>query len=199
VGSYFAGFKGIFTNRSATACLVGAFLSFAGWQVLYFYGASLFRERFGLSVGGASLYFIGGAICFAVGSQLGGRAINRLGRKPLTVGATFLAAIFTISFTNISHLWASIVLAYLGYILYAVMLTAASSLTLEQVPQFRGSMMSIQRAAWSGGAALGISVGGLMLLRFDYNGMGLVVGAFGLVAVVIYHILVRDPVISEQN
>jgi len=74
-----------------------------------------------------------------------------------------------------------------------MMFTAASSLTLEQVPKFRGTMMALQSAAWYIGSALGAGVGGLSLILFDYRILGLPLGLIGIAIALIYNQAVDDP------
>jgi len=66
------------------------------------------------------------------------------------------------------------------------------SLTLEQVPRFRGTVMSISSAATSLGSAIGAAMGGLALLLYDYEFLGIAGGAMALVAAIFY-LLAIDP------
>jgi len=43
------------------------------------------------------------------------------------------------------------------------------------------------------GYALGAAVGGLALIWFDYEGLGTVLGALGVAAAIVFHVLARDP------
>ena len=72
------------------------------------------------------------------------------------------------------------------------MITAFSSLTLEHVPRFRGTMMSLSSAALSTGAAVGTGLGGLVLLSFDYSVLGLTLGSMGIVAALIFYLFTVD-------
>ena len=71
--------------------------------------------------------------------------------------------------------------------------SAANNLTLEQVPEFRGTMMSIDTAAINLGSALGTALGGLALLSFDYEGLGIALGVMGVAAAVVFYLLTTDP------
>jgi len=85
-GTYWDGFKEVFTNRSALACLINSALGMAVYQVLELYGPSFFRERFLVSIEFVSiLIFSGGASCYLMGFQTDGRLVNRFGRKPVTI------------------------------------------------------------------------------------------------------------------
>ena len=53
-------------------------------------------------------------------------------------------------------------------------------------------MMSINSAALSLGNAVGSALGGLVLVRFNYEAMGSALGAMGIVAAIIFHLLTMD-------
>jgi predicted MFS family arabinose efflux permease len=74
-----------------------------------------------------------------------------------------------------------------------MMASAASSLTLEQVPRFRGSMMSLGSAATSLGSAVGAAVGGMALIWYDYEALGSILGGLGIISAVIFYFVTIDP------
>ncbi len=90
-------------------------------------------------------------------------------------------------------LWLVILLIFLDAWFDGVCATARNSLSLEQVPDFRGSMMALNSAAWNIGNAIGAGIGGLALYYFDYEGLGITLGAMGIVAAFIYYVLVDEP------
>jgi predicted MFS family arabinose efflux permease len=71
--------------------------------------------------------------------------------------------------------------------------SAANSLTLEQVPKLRDTMMSIDSAVVNLGSALGTVVGGIALLFFDYEGLASALGAMAIVAAIVVSLLAIDP------
>ncbi len=192
-GYYLEGFREVFSNRSAIACLIGTTFSLASYQVVLTYGISFYRQTYSISPSWASILFSGLALCYVVGSLLSGRLVNRFGRKSLTVIGYLSLGLLTVLFTNIPSFWPSLVFLLLCLIFVGVGDSAANSLTLEQVPGFRGTMMSMYSAATSLGAALGAGMGGVFLLQFDYRVMGMVLGSFGIVSAIVYFILAVDP------
>ena len=192
-GTYLGSFKGVLLNISATACLVGNVLRTAAFGAIVLYGISFFRQRFLVSTNSASAIILGAALCYTLGSLVAGRLVNKFGRKPLTVLTALLGGIFTISFVYLPNLWLSLALNFLGTWFSGMASSAANSLTLEQVPRFRGTMMSINSAALSLGNALGSALGGLALVLFNYEVMGSILGAMGIVAAIIFYLLTIDP------
>jgi predicted MFS family arabinose efflux permease len=90
-------------------------------------------------------------------------------------------------------------LAFLGSLFAGMRVTASNSLTLEQVPRFRGTMMSISTAADNAGSSIGASVGGLALILFNYEGMALSLGAMGIASAIVFQLLAIDPTKTEAR
>jgi predicted MFS family arabinose efflux permease len=192
-GTYLGGFKEVLSNKSANACLAGNILRMASFVAMLYYAMSFFRQRFLVSTDFASIIMLWSALCYTFGSLVTGRFVNRLGSKPLTALTTLLAGVFTISFVYLPNLWLSLALTSLGAWFFGMSASASSTLTLEQSPRFRGTMMSINSAALNMGSAVGAAIGGLVLVLFDYEALGLTLGALGVVAAIVFHLLTVDP------
>ena len=190
--SHLEGFRGIFASRSAVASLIGVALSAATWQAVMTYSASFLRHQFLIPLAHVSLFFIVMAFLYTVGSLTTGRLVNRAGRKPITVVAVLLTGIF-LSFYIATNLWLSLSLAALCVFFASLRATASSSLALEQVPRFPGTMMSLNSAAFSMGSLVGAGLGGLALLLLDYRGLGVIFGSIGVVAAIVFQMFVIDP------
>jgi MFS family permease len=70
---------------------------------------------------------------------------------------------------------------------------ASQSLSLEQVPLLRGSMMSLSAAGDSLGSVLGAGVGGYTLGLGGYRLMSIVLGILGILSALIIHFFAIDP------
>jgi predicted MFS family arabinose efflux permease len=123
--------------------------------------------------------------------------VNKLGRKTLTVLTALLSGAFTIAYVFTPNLWLSILLMLIASWFFGMVASAANSLTLEQIPRLRGTMMSIDTAVINIGSALGTTIGGLALLCLNYEGLGSVLGATGIVAAIIIYLLAKDPTRSK--
>jgi predicted MFS family arabinose efflux permease len=196
--TYLKSFKGVLSGRSPIACLIGDALRQASFIAILIYGASFFMRRFLVSIDFASIWILGAASCYTLGSLVSGPIINRFGRKTSTVLTAFLAGIFTITYACVFNLWLSLTLSFIDSWFFGMMASAANSLTLEQVPEFRGTMMSIDTAAINLGSAFGTALGGLALLSFGYEGLGIALGVMGVAAAVVFYLLTTDPT-SKRN
>jgi predicted MFS family arabinose efflux permease len=187
------GFKEVLSHRSALACLIGFAFSASAFQAIVTYSASFYREKFHLSTGFTATYFIAASICMMIGSLSSGRLVNRFGRKSLAAFSVLLAGIFSIFFTNVPIVTISMAIALVSSFFNGIRNSAANSLTLEQVPRFRGVMMSLYSVADNLGMAFGAGIGGYMLFLYDYNVMGAFLGSLGIISAIIFHFFTKDP------
>jgi DHA1 family inner membrane transport protein len=186
-------YKRVLSNISALACLVGSALIAAAYMAMVSYAPSFFREQFGLSTAQASFIVIGYSVFFITGTRLSGRLIKRFGRKTMMLWPTALASLTIFAYLNITNLWLSMLARFLGSAFSAVVFTAVNALTLEQVPNLRGTVMSLNQATFSLGGVLGTGFGGLVVLLYGYQTMGLSHGAFMFIAMLILHFLAKEP------
>ncbi len=197
---YWQGFKKIFTNRSATVCLVSNALGMAAYQALELFGAAYFQIHFQIPLEFTFIYFSGGAVFYIFAYQISGRILNRFGMKEVTIFTSVGASICIISFMNMPTLWLFLSFVYLSCFFDGIRRTAANSLTLEQVPEYKGSIMSLNSAFFYIGIALGASLGGLILLLVEdfYAGVGLVLGMMSLLIAIFFYFAVIDPTKTEE-
>jgi len=193
MSDYVGGFKAVFLNRSAVACLVGTSLSIWAWQAVLVYGPSFLRQRFHMSTGLVSVVMVVTSIFYTLGGLVSGRLVKRFGRKPLTVMSALFAGVSTVSGFGLADPLLSVVLVSLGCLFFGIRLAVSGSLTLEQVPKHRGTMMSLDSIANSMGAGLGAGIGGLVLLLLNYESIGAFLGAMAVVAAIVIQLLAIDP------
>ncbi|MBC8498037.1 MFS transporter [Candidatus Bathyarchaeota archaeon] len=192
-GSVLEAFRAVFTSASATSCLVGNLIIMSTWSTHLSFSSSLLRQKFLVSTGFASLSTIVGATCFIAGSVSSGRLVNKVGRKRLAVLLTIPAGLLLLGVYNLEYLPLVLVFSWLGALINGMLLSATSNLTLEQLPMFRGTMMSISSATGSLGSAIGTAFGGWILVTYYYHQLGWFMGAFNLVAVLLYNFFTKDP------
>jgi DHA1 family inner membrane transport protein len=192
-GSYLESLREIASNRSAVGCLIGNVFRNAAFMAILLYSTAFFIERFGLLEDRASLVILGAALCYTLGSVAAGSLVDKYGRKLSTVSTALLASIFTVSYAYAPSIWLSLTLNFTAAWFMGMMASAASSLTLEQVPRFRGSMMSLGSAATSLGSAVGAAVGGMALIWYDYEALGSILGGLGIISDVILYFVTIDP------
>ncbi len=192
-GSYLDGIRQVVTNRSALACLLGALLSKATWQGVISYGISYYREWYQIPKGWASLILSGLALGFIVSALLGGRLVNRFGRKPITFFSFLMVGVLSILYMNAPFYWLSMASFLTMGVMSGVRRNASQSLALEQVPAYRGSMMALSTASNNLGSILGAGIGGAVLLTSDYPIIGVVLGILGVLSALVIKLFASDP------
>ena len=187
------GFKGVLMDTSAVSCLAGTAFIAAAYMAMASYAPSYYREQFSISTAQATLVIIGSSVFFILGTRICGSLVSRYGRKPMMLWPSALAALSIFVYLNVSNIWLSLAARFLGSTFSAVVFTAANALTLEQVPSYRGTVMSLSQAMFSLGGVLGSGLGGLVVLLLGYEAMGVSHGAMMLVAMLILHFFAKEP------
>lgn len=133
-------------------------LTFTGW---YTYSVAYFQTVFGLGQGIAATLTATAGVGILIGSQLGGRIGDRLGHRATLGAALPTIGIVLALLTNLPvSLAIALVLNGLAAAGVGVVAVAHRSLVSEQIPEARGTLLSI--------------LGGLMLL----GGLGATIGGF---------------------
>lgn len=191
-GSIIHSFREIFVNRSAVSCIVCSMLTEAAMTVTPVFGITYMRQITQLPLSFSWLILVGTSSCFMVGSLSGSRLVERLGRQRLVVLSSFIMGVLTLAYLNVSEPLISVVLLFIVCVVSSMRYTASESLTLEQVPALRGTVMSLNSIALSVGVTIGTGLGGYLLIFYSYGGLGLL-GLFSVLAAAIYIYSVNDP------
>jgi MFS family permease len=132
-----------------------------------------------------------------------GLLVNSVGRKRLLVGAAIPAVIFSVLgyplSIFISNVWVVLAFQFLASFIGGFTTTAGSTLYLEQVPKFRGTMMSLTSSFRGIGGAIGVILGGTLLNVINnpvigYSVAVVTLGAIGLVGTTNIILFAKDPV-----
>jgi len=186
------GFRKILGNRSALSCLIATSLAMAAWISVMSYGISFYREQYLVPTDWAGFIWSGLALCFTLGSLLTGRLVDLFGRKPLSLVGALIVGVSAALFTYFASFVVSVFFALLASFFAGLRHSVSNSLSLEQVPEYRGSMMSLNSGFISLGAAMGSAIGGLALTYGDYSVLGVSLGFLGMVAALIYYLFTND-------
>jgi predicted MFS family arabinose efflux permease len=187
-----AGCKQALSNKSVLGCLIGA-MFFASAAAMSVFLVSFWKYQFSINTSMGSITILVNSIVAALGGIIAGRLLNRVGRKLMGVVAGLaesLLIIFTVLMPNFALSWG---LSAGRIWCYGLATTAFASLTLEQIPKFRGTTMSLSGAFSGLGTLLGITIGGLALDLYNYQAMGIVLGMSGIVSIIVIAFLVRNP------
>jgi DHA1 family inner membrane transport protein len=191
--SYLGSFKQIFLNRSASACLVGMTL-FSALQAWGLFGITFYRSNFSVSLDSATIILLVVTLFLAVGGATGGRIVNKLGRKRTLVSTTILRSILVAVLVFAPNLWIALLIDLVFIWLGGIGFTASGSIGLEQVPNSRGTMMSLVTVVGALGGALGVFVGGMVLDSFGFLVMAPVLAAFGVASALVFQFFTKESI-----
>jgi MFS family permease len=191
---YLKAFKQILINKSPLACVVATAL--VSTSILTpIYAASFYRLYFNESLSLSATFYSLASAMGIFGVLVGGRLINRIGRKPLTVVACAVQGVFATLIVFMPNSWASATMWMVSAFFASTMLTGLTSLALEQVPDFRGTMMSLNASSQNIGLIVGLIVSGLVLNLYANNFQILytLFGMCGVAAATVVFFFVKDP------
>lgn len=190
--AYLSSYKQVFLNKSAASCLIGNMIKIAGalWII---YLVAFLMTRFSLPLAEGALVMMGVTVVMVIAHPAGGYLVNKFGRKNLLVTTTVIqsAAIPLIAF--VPDPWVVIGIACSAVLIGGLGMPASANLALEQVPESRGTMMSLNAILSTVGYGIATAVGGLALAFFNYTGMFLAFAALSFTAAAILFFLTKDP------
>ena len=105
---------------------------------------------------------------------------------------TGVLGLVTLFALNAPSYWVSFVLAIIASISAGIVVTVSSSFSLEQIPEYQGTMMSLYSAADSLGTTVSATVGGYLLLVYGYGSSSLVMGVMGLLSALAFQYLTTN-------
>ena len=189
---FFEGCRQAVMNRSAVAALFVTMFSMAEGSIS-FYAISYFRSQFAITIAVSSVVMLVGNVLSAGGGVVAGLFVNRVGRKTLGTFTCLFAALLTLSFTFMPTFNLSWGLTALRFWFAGMSFTAGGSLVIEQLPRFRGTMMSLNTTFMNLGMLLASFAAAFALDLYNYQTLALILGGLGVVGTVIWVVLVRDP------
>ncbi len=188
---YVKSFKQILLNKSSLACLVGRIVSSAA--IIGLFIITFYQQLFSLPKTWAVGIALTNAALFFAGSLIGGKLINKFGAKPVAVIGISVSGILVAVFFSMPTLMITLVFNFTSVILSAFAVPAVICLTVDQVPEARGTMMSLHRIAMNAGEAIGAAIGGAVLFFFSFQILGFVFAAFSVASAFIFWVFVKQP------
>jgi predicted MFS family arabinose efflux permease len=192
--NFLQAYRMVLSNKSALACLIGNVCAIITQNVvLVSYVSTFLRQTYLIDITFVSIVFSVMALITIIGTLIGGRLVHRVGRKRITVITVFFISVCAIGFMNLPSLWASLLCTAVGGFLMGIKNTAHNSLALEQIPEYRGTMMSLSEVSRYVAQMVGNGLGGLILILTNYQLLGLTLGCFAIAASGIYQFFTLDP------
>ena len=188
-------FRTLITNRSALSCLIASLLNTITWQIVGVLSISFLREHHHIPKEVTSLIYSGFAVAVFIGALSGGKIVNRYGRKPSTIILNLAYGLSALFFVLISNASIAAIIGILSCLVHGLRQPAISSLTIEQIPEIRGSIMSLSSALGSVGGIIGAAVAGFLLLSYGWIVAGVFLASAAILAGIVLQIFAKDPIV----
>jgi predicted MFS family arabinose efflux permease len=195
---YLEAFKQVLSNKSALACQVATTLQNYA-SIVPIYAVSFYILDFKESLSMGAIFYSIASVRGIWGVFGGGRLINRIGRKPLTVVTGVISGIFAVLFVFVPNVWASVAMWMVGAAFASANVAGLVSLSLEQVPSFRGTMMSLNTSFRYIGLIVGLTISGLILNLYANNFQILyaIIGVASVASAAAVFLFAKDPIKNQ--
>ena len=189
--SFSESFKQVLLNKSGAACLIGnMFLTAAGvWSI---FAATFWIKYYSLPIQVVALITVAVVLVYALGGFMGGRLVDRFGRKRFVVYNWFIRGVLIAAIVFMPNVYSALFMSFAATLIGGFAVTGSNNLILEQVPKSRGTMMSINGVFASIGVTIGSACGGLALTQ-GFQLLGLTLGIFAVIAALIILFVAKEP------
>ena len=188
----FRGYKNILSNKSAIGVILGTILGFPTWYFYVVYGPSFYRQVFNLSASSISIALVFLIISGIIGSFTVGRLVQRTSEKTVLLSTTTFLGVITLIVFRIPNFWVTYFLTLIAMFSGGVLLTVSNSFALAQIPEYRGTMMSLHGVADSSASVISAGLGGTLLLLYGYGGSSIVLGVIGILSALVLYLLTSN-------
>lgn len=200
--SYVKAFSDVLHNKSAVACIVGGMLVASGYTGVF--SIAFYRQKFWADLSEAQqisntvVFWLIINVVIIIISIFTGRILNRVGTKRVWL----IGCIGNFTCASIFFLMPNFLAAYFVQLIHVSFFMAGTiawlTLTLDQVPSARGTMMALRSIAPSLGIAISTALGGAALIfTGSYPAIGLVMAAEILPGILIIRLYAKDPHAGE--
>jgi len=168
-------FKEVVTNPRVTPCLIASFLAIWSIEGFWIFMTPWMKDVFSLGETVIGVIFSLSSVASVMGTLLASWYADRAGKRRSTWTGLIVSAFLMMAVPNLGH---QLSLAVLAFILLGVTfdfaMTAWLPLLTELVPEARGTMMALNSAATSLGAASGAFVNGFVWTALGYPSVGFI-------------------------
>jgi predicted MFS family arabinose efflux permease len=195
--SFSESLKQVFLNKSAAACLIGnMFLTAAGvWSI---FASTFWRKYYSLPIEVVAWITVAVVVVYALGGFIGGRLVDRFGRKRFVVYNWFARGVLIAVVVFMPDVYSALFMSFVATFIGGFAVTGSHNLIVEQVPKSRGTMMSINGVFASIGVTIGSICGGLAIIQ-GFQMLGLSFGIFAVIAALIILFIAKEPCLPTKN
>jgi predicted MFS family arabinose efflux permease len=188
--AYRATFRRILKNRSAILYLIG--YMFSAMVITGSFALPFYMQEYGLSIDSATVISLVALATTIIASIVMGRIISKRGAKILILASAIVDGIFTMIFVFMPSYSLAIPLDMVHVWMSATVFVGFTALALDQVPESRGTFISIRSMFRYIGITIGATIGATLLSVFaSYQVVGIAFGVISI-AIVPFIFLVKD-------
>ncbi len=177
----------VLRDVQTSMALFSNYLSTCYWFVFVTYMGAYFHDEFGLAkwaLGGLTMVTGFGVV---IGSNLGGRFADRIGKRPVILWSSAVCAVFIALETTASPwLVAAAVFLLLFSTAGGARFASAQAVVSEMSPERRGTVMALNASGQHFGIVTGSAVGWLVLTVSDYGWLGPAASLLAFLSLVSY-------------
>jgi predicted MFS family arabinose efflux permease len=191
---FLAGYRKIFSSKSALACLVGNMLGMGFYMIFITLSATYFRTFYSIPRDTIVYIISASSIVFLISSVISGKIISRIGLKKTTILSIIGMGIFTIStFSGLSKT-VSIISGFLAPLMSGLYQPSHNGLSLGQFPELGGSMMAMVTAFSMIGTVILVGLSGVLLTQYGWRVMIMITGVSCFISGLIVFLFVQESV-----
>ncbi len=195
--AYWPTFRRILKNKSAILYLIGYTIS--ATVVTGSFAMSFYMQEYGLSINSVTAISMIALATTVIASLVTGRIISKRGAKILIIASAIVDGIFTMIFVFMPSYSLAIPFDMVHVWMSATIFVGFTALALDQVPESRGTFISIRSMFRYIGIAIGAAIGATLLSNFaSYQAVGIVFGAISIALVPVI-LLVKDTTKIRPN
>ncbi|MBO8162848.1 MAG: MFS transporter [Brevibacillus sp.] len=148
VKAYIMQFKTAFSTSSVFFALLCTFLWTAGLQGMFAYVGVYYEQNFGLAVNEIGIVAMFAAAVSVIGSIIGGRFADKVGKKTMIGIAAVMSAIGVLIFSIMTHtFWGAFVTQLFWAAFVGIGQATLTALVSELSPNVRGTVLSLNSSA----------------------------------------------------
>jgi len=163
-----------------------------------FFAAAFWRNYYYLPIQVVALITVAVVLVYALGGVMGGRLVDRFGRKRFVVYSWFTRGVLIAAVVFMPDVYSALFMSFVATLIGGFAVTGSHNLIVEQVPKSRGTMMSISGVFASIGVTIGSATGGLAITK-GFQMLGLSLGIFAVIASLIILFIAKEPCLPTKS
>lgn len=188
----------VLRDKPTAMAIYSSHMATCYWFVIITYVGAYYRDEFGVSKSALGVVTMLMGVGVLIGSNVGGRLSDRIGKRPVIVATSAACAGLAILEMNAPWLLAAAPLMLVFGAFGGARFATHQAVLTEMRPQSRGTVMALNAAGQQFGIVLGSAIGGLVLSQFNYGALGFASAVLALVSLFTYSLFVDEKRFTQE-